>query len=79
MYRVIEGFTDLQDDNHAYSVGDTFPRDGMKVSADRLKELSSANNKRGKALIEPVEQHFDFEKAPAEAEQEEQHKKSKRS
>lgn len=54
MYRVVEYFTDLQDNGHAYSVGDIFPREGVEVSAERLEELSSVNNKRGKALIELV-------------------------
>lgn len=54
MFRVIEFFTDLQDGNHAYNVGDTFPRDGVTVTADRIKELSGTQNKRGIALIEEV-------------------------
>lgn len=54
MFRVIEFFTDLQDGNHAYNVGDTFPRDGLTVTADRIKELSGTQNKRGIALIEEV-------------------------
>lgn len=55
-YKVIHYFTDLQDFNHPYKVGDTFPRVGMKVSEARLKELSSSNNKQKKALIKLVEE-----------------------
>lgn len=54
MYVVKAFFTDLQDNNHAYNVGDTFPRDGMAVTPDRIKELSGTQNKRGIALIEEV-------------------------
>lgn len=54
-YRVIENFTDLQDFNHPYKVGDTFPRLGMKVSDARISELSGNKNKRKKPLIEKVE------------------------
>lgn len=54
MYRVTEYFTDLQDGNHAYNVGDTFPREGVTVTADRIKELSTGANRRGIALIEEV-------------------------
>ena len=54
MYVVKVFFTDLQDNNYAYNVGDTFPRDGMAVTADRIKELSGTQNKRGIALIEEV-------------------------
>lgn len=61
MYKVIHFFTDLQDFNHPYNVGDVFPRDGLKVSEARLIELSGSNNKQHKPLIkfvkdEPTEQ-----------------------
>ena len=55
MYKVLEAFYDLQDGNHAYEPGDTFPRDGVKVSGVRLDALSSTNNARGMKLIEKVE------------------------
>lgn len=55
MYRVIEYFTDLQDDDHEYRAGDTFPREDLKVSEARLAELASAENLRGIPLIELVE------------------------
>lgn len=55
MYEVIHYFTDLQDFNHPYNVGDIFPRDGMNVSEERLKELSGSKNKQHKPLIKLVE------------------------
>ena len=54
MYKVIAYFTDLQDDGHEYHAGDTFPRSGLAVTDERIAELSSANNKRGKALIQEL-------------------------
>lgn len=54
-YKVIHYFTDLQDFNHPYNVGDVFPRIGMNVTEDRLKELSSNKNKQGKPLIEKID------------------------
>lgn len=54
MYEVVNYFIDLQDFNHPYSVGDIFPRSGMKVSEERLAELSGKNNKRGIQLIKKV-------------------------
>lgn len=54
MYKVIKYFTDLQDHNYAYNVGDIFPRDGLVVSEVRLKELSGSRNKQGVPLIEEV-------------------------
>ena len=55
MYKVIKFFRDLQDNNHAYHVGDLFPHDGMEVSKDRLLELSTDANRRHEPLIEKVE------------------------
>ena len=54
MYKVIEYFTDWQDNNRPYSEGDTFPRKGLSVTDERLKELSGSNNKRGMPLIKKV-------------------------
>lgn len=56
MYKVISYFTDLQDFNHPYKVGDEFPRLGLKVTEARLQELAGSNNKQGKPLIAKVEE-----------------------
>lgn len=56
MYKVIVLFTDLQDDNHLYQVGDTYPRLGLSPSKERIDELSGPNNKRGVPLIEEVKE-----------------------
>ena len=55
-YKVIHYFEDLQDFSHPYKVGDVFPRLGLTVSDERLKELSSKHNRQGKPLIEKVEE-----------------------
>ena len=54
-YRVVEMFTDLQDNNYKYEVGSTFPRKGKRVTKKRLHELSTVSNKRKTILIEEVE------------------------
>lgn len=54
MYRVIHKFYDLKDNNHAYSVGDTFPHNGVKVDAERIAELASDKNRLGVPLIEEI-------------------------
>jgi hypothetical protein len=54
MYKVVKYFTDLQDNNHPYNVGDVYPRKGVNVSPERVAELSGCNNKQGVALIEEV-------------------------
>lgn len=55
MYRVIKAFTDLHDGDHPYRAGDPFPRKGVKVSGERLAELSGPSNKQGMPLIELFE------------------------
>ena len=54
MYRVIKPFRDLKDNNRLYSVGDTFPNDGVEVDAERIAELASDKNRLGVPLIEEV-------------------------
>lgn len=63
MYKVIEFFTDLQDNNYPYEVGKPFPRKGVSVSEERLAELAGKDNKQGKPLIKLVEEAP--KKAPA--------------
>lgn len=69
MYRVIKSFSDLQDNGFVYKAGDVFPRLGKEVTENRLKELSSKENKRGEKLIEgepePAEEIIEKE-APVE-------------
>ena len=55
MYKVVEYFTDLQDNNYPYQVGDTYPRKGLTVTEERITELSGKDNKRGIPLIQKVE------------------------
>lgn len=55
MYEVIRDFTDLQDNEYPYSVGDIFPHDGLEVSEERLKELSSSQNLQKRPLIKKAE------------------------
>ena len=54
MFRVIRYFTDMQDGGRPYSVGETFPREGLTVSANRITELSTNANLQGVPLIEEV-------------------------
>ena len=57
-YKVIAFFTDLQDRNRPYNVGDNFPHAeaAYSVTKSRLAELSGSENKRGMPLIQPVEE-----------------------
>ena len=69
MYKVLTYFEDLQDNGHPYHPGDEFPRKGLRVSMDRLLELSGENNRRGTKLIDlAVEKKAELETVEKEAE-----------
>ena len=53
-YKVIAYFEDLQDNGRPYNVGDMFPVDGNTVTAERLAELASTQNRRRVPLIEEI-------------------------
>jgi hypothetical protein len=55
-YKVLKSFTDLSDGKHIYVVGDTFPREGAKVSPSRIHELLSNKNSHGQPLIQEAEE-----------------------
>ena len=59
MYKVVSYFTDLQDANHTYNIGDTYPRNGLTVTAERIAELAGKSNLRGMPLIEEVQEKAD--------------------
>lgn len=54
MYKVIKYFTDLQDDDYEYKVGDTYPRQGLEASQERIACLAGSNNLQKQPLIEKV-------------------------
>ena len=55
-YKAIERFKDLKDDGYIYEVGDKYPRKGKRVSKARIAELLGSDNKRGRPVIEEVEE-----------------------
>lgn len=59
MYKVIKHFIDLHDNDHSYNEGDIFPREGVDVSEERIKELAGSDNKQHTPLIELVEEDPD--------------------
>ena len=71
-YRVIEGFHDLQDRDGKgprwYDAGDTYPREGVIPSEERISELSGNGNARRTPLIEEIPaEDSPAEEAAAEA------------
>lgn len=59
MYKVIKHFTDMQDNNFAYQVGDEYPRKGMSVLQSRINELAGSKNRQGAPLIEEIPEKVD--------------------
>jgi hypothetical protein len=55
-YRVLEDFSDKQDDRRPYKVGDIYPREGLDPSPQRVAELLGSENVRGRPIIEPIEE-----------------------
>ena len=51
-YKVIKNFTDLQDKNHKYVAGDTYPRNGLTVSEERINELVERKGIMADALVD---------------------------
>ena len=81
MYEVIAYFEDLQDGGHPYNVGDAYPRKGLEVSEARIRELSTPNNARRKALIregEPINKPVEEPEADPVAEPVEEAEKPKK-
>lgn len=68
MYKVINYFVDLQDNNFEYKEKDVYPRKGYTPSKERIAELESKNNKQNKPLIKKVaeKKKANAEKKPAE-------------
>ena len=54
MFRVIKHFTDMQDNDFSYQVGDEYPRKGMSVLPSRINELAGKKNRQGCPLIEEI-------------------------
>ena len=54
MYKVIKHFTDMQDNNFAYQVGDEYPRKGMSVLPCSIRELATYTNRQGVPLPQEI-------------------------
>lgn len=68
IYKVIKYFTDAHDNSHPYSVGDIFPRAGVKVTEERIAILAGYDNRHGVPLIVPVKVQKAKKKAEEPAE-----------
>ena len=78
MYKCIVFFSDLHDKSYKYRPGDEFPRPGLKVSPERIEELSTNKNRRGFPVIEEVKEPEAAEEKPEEVEEVKEAPKPKR-
>lgn len=70
-YKVVHRFRDLQDNDHIYKVGDTYPRKEIKiedVAPERIEELSGTQNKIGEILIKAEKEEVKEKEATTEKE-----------
>ena len=67
-YLVIKSFSDMQDNNYKYKVGDYFPHDGLTVKAERIEELSTNKNRRKMPMIKEIQEEQSEETAPVKDE-----------
>ena len=65
-YRVIKDFADLEDKNHLYTVGDTYPRGGLAPTKERIVFLLSSQNLLHTPVIEEVVGFDDTMNEPVE-------------
>ena len=54
MYIVLKNFKDLEDGDHKYLMGEEYPRKGYTPTEERIKALSSEDNKACMKLIKEV-------------------------
>lgn len=52
---VFPRWKDLEDNGYIYKKGDTYPRKGYTPTKERIKQLTTKNNKIGEVLIREVE------------------------
>lgn len=55
-YKVVNDFTDLEDNNNRYKAGDEYPKGDHKPSKKRIDELSSLHPKHKMVFIEEVKE-----------------------
>lgn len=53
-YEVLEYFTDLQDNDYEYKVGDVYPHEGYTPTDKRISDLASAKNVRKHPIIKAI-------------------------
>lgn len=65
-YKAKVTFADLKDGKRLYLAGETFPRDGLIVTDERLAYLAGSDNLMGYPLIEKVDEEKPESTEPVE-------------
>jgi hypothetical protein len=68
-YKVVNAFSDADDNNTRYKIGDEYPKGNFTPSEERIEELSSVHPKYKRVFIEAVEDND--EEANSEEEEKE--------
>lgn len=56
MFKVINAFKDLEDNDYIYKENDIYPRkENKNITKERIESLSTVNNKRNEILIEMMD------------------------
>ncbi|MFE4523423.1 hypothetical protein ACFRCQ_15140 [Cytobacillus firmus] len=53
-FKVVNDFTDLEDNNTRYKAGDEYPKGDHKPSKKRIEELSNIHPKHKRVFIEEI-------------------------
>lgn len=69
-YKVMNSFTDLEDNNTLYRVGEVYPKGDYKPTQKRIEELTEVHPKQKRIFIEEIES--DDEKVDREAKEAEE-------
>ncbi|WP_264737304.1 hypothetical protein [Cytobacillus firmus] len=62
-YKVVNDFTDLEDNNTHYKYGDEYPKGDYKPSKKRIEELSKLHPKHKRVFIEEVKAETEAKKS----------------
>ncbi|USK46343.1 hypothetical protein [Cytobacillus oceanisediminis] len=62
-YKVVNDFTDLEDNNTRYKVGDEYPKGDHKPSKKKIEVLSNLHPKHKRVFIEEVKEETKAKKS----------------
>lgn len=79
MYKVIVKFADMEDGQHIYEIGDSYPREGYEPDQKRIDFLASDENKIGTPVIEFIPEESEVAASVEETQEPSEKKPGKKS